>query len=216
MSRRWPAAAKRGEGAAGDDSRVQTRYVNGLTIRPLRSGDTETVAALFSRLGPRSREKRFCGAKPRLSDKELKALARVDGDHHVLVGFLDGDPLPAGIARLVRDATAAEIAFEVADAHQGRGIGFILARELAADARAAGIRELVATVCGDNPPVVSLLKKAATSLRVSWRGPRARVRRRRSPSGSRRDPTRSATDEFPVVSRSLVKTSSDRGGSAHD
>ncbi|MBA3434339.1 MAG: GNAT family N-acetyltransferase [Actinobacteria bacterium] len=149
---------------------MHTRYVDGVTIRPLRDGDTATVAALFERLGPRSREKRFCGAKPRLSDNELSALARVDGDHHVLVGYLDGDPQPAGMARLVRDGTAAEVAFEVADDYHGRGIGSTLARELAGDARAAGIRELVATVCGDNPPAVSLLKLVGESLQVSWQG----------------------------------------------
>jgi len=149
---------------------MHTRYVDGVTIRPLRDGDTATVAALFERLGPRSREKRFCGAKPRLSYSELSALARVDGDHHVLVGYLDGDLQPAGIARLVRDGTAAEVAFEVADDYHGRGIGSTLARELAADARAAGIRELVATVCGDSPPAVSLLKLVGESLQVSWQG----------------------------------------------
>ena len=149
---------------------MHARYIDGLTIRPLENGDTATVAALFARLGSRSRERRFCGAKPTLSEDELRALARVDADHHVLVGYLDGDSEPAGIARLVRDGAAAEIAFEVADAHQGRGIGSTLAAELAADARAAGITELVATVCGDNPPAVSLLRKVASSLNVSWRG----------------------------------------------
>lgn len=149
---------------------MAARYRDGLTIRQLRSGDTETVAALFARLGDRSRERRFCGAKPRLSKGELTALARVDGNRHVLVGYLDGDPQPAGMARLVRDGAAAEIAFEVADVYQGRGIGSTLARELAADARASGIRELVATVCGDNPPAVSLLRKVAKSFQVTWRG----------------------------------------------
>jgi ribosomal protein S18 acetylase RimI-like enzyme len=149
---------------------MPARYIDGVTIRGLRNGDTGTVAALFARLGPSSREKRFCGAKPRLSENELAALARVDENHHVLVGFLDGDPRPVAIARLVRTGTTAEIAFEVADEHQSRGIGSILARELAADARAAGIRELVATVCGDNPPAVSLLRLVADSLHVSWRG----------------------------------------------
>jgi ribosomal protein S18 acetylase RimI-like enzyme len=74
------------------------------------------------------------------------------------------------MARLVRSGSSAEIAFEVADEHQGRGIGSVLARELAADARAAGITELVATVCGDNEAVVSLLRRVAGSLRVTWQG----------------------------------------------
>jgi GNAT superfamily N-acetyltransferase len=149
---------------------MHTRYIGGLRIRMLRDGDTDTVDALFARLGPNSREQRFCGAKPQLTDAELTALARVDRDHHVLVGYLDGDDRPAGMARLVRVGAAAEVAFEVADAYQGRGIGSILARELAADARASGIRELVATICGDNRRSASLLKSVAKSLRVSGYG----------------------------------------------
>ena len=149
---------------------MQTRHTDGLTIRLLRNGDTATVSALFERLGPRSRERRFCGAKPRLSADELRLLARVDAEHHVLVGYLDGDPEPVGIARLVRDGKSAEVAFEVADEYQGRGIGTILTRELAADARAARVTELVATVCGDNPPAVSLIARVAHSLRVRWQG----------------------------------------------
>jgi RimJ/RimL family protein N-acetyltransferase len=148
---------------------MHSRYVNGLTIRPLRNGDTETVAALFERLGDRSRERRFCGAKPRLSESELAHLARVDSDHHVLVGYLDGDPAPVGMARLVRTGSSAEIAFEVADAHQSRGLGSILASELAADARAAGITQLVATVCGDNARIVALMKRLG-SFDMTWRG----------------------------------------------
>jgi ribosomal protein S18 acetylase RimI-like enzyme len=149
---------------------MHARYVDGVTIRRLRDGDTETVASVFARLGGPSRERRFCGAKPRLPEAELAALARVDGAHHVLVAYVDGDAEPAGIARLAREGRCAEIAFEVADAHQGRGIGSLLADQLAADARAAGITELVATVCGDNPPVVSLLRRVAASLHVSWQG----------------------------------------------
>ena len=150
--------------------RMQSRYVNGLTIRSLQNGDTDTVSTLFARLGQSSRERRFCGAKPRLSELELAKLARVDRDHHVLVGFLDGDSEPVGIARLVRDGTSAEIAFAVADDVQSRGVGSTLASVLADDARAAGITQLVATVCGDNPRVVALLKRLGDSLNVSWQG----------------------------------------------
>jgi len=149
---------------------VHARFVNGLTIRPLRDGDTETVSALFARLSDRSRERRFCGAKPRLSELELRNLARVDRHSHVLVAYVDGDSAPVGIARLVRDGSSAEIAFAVADDHQGRGAGSTLASELAADARAAGITQLTATICGDNPGMVALLRRLGSSLETRWLG----------------------------------------------
>jgi ribosomal protein S18 acetylase RimI-like enzyme len=170
MSTRWPVAGKFRAIPRVTLDTMQARYVKGLTIRQLRNGDTGTIAALFARLGDRSRERRFCDAKPGLSVPELARLALVDGDHHVLVAYADGDPEPAGIARLVRSGTSAEIAFAVADAYQGNGVGSVLASELAADARASGITQLVATVCGDNPRVVALLRRLGSSLDVSWRG----------------------------------------------
>jgi len=147
---------------------MQTRRIAGLTVRPLCPGDTATVAALFERLGDRSRAQRFGGAKPRLSEAELAALARVDDSHHVLVAYVDGDPDPAGISRLVRDGDSAEIAFAVANRYQRRGIGSVLARELAADARAAGIRELRATVRGDNLGAVALITRSARIVATRW------------------------------------------------
>jgi GNAT superfamily N-acetyltransferase len=149
---------------------MHARYVDGLTIRPLRNGDTATVAAVFARLGDDSRRQRFCGAKPQLSEQELEALARIDQNRHALVGYVDGDPEPAAIARLVRDGNRAEIAFAVADVYQSQRIGSVLGRELAADARAAGITELAGTVCGDNTRIVALLKRIGRSLEVSWAG----------------------------------------------
>jgi len=149
---------------------MQTIYRDGLTIRQLRNGDTGTVASLFTRLGDESRVRRFCGAKPRLSELELAQLARVDADRHVLVGYVDGDSQPAGIARLVRDGAAAEIAVTVADCHQGRGVGTTLLRALAADARAAGITHFVATVCGDNPSILAIMRKLSGPLEQTWRG----------------------------------------------
>jgi ribosomal protein S18 acetylase RimI-like enzyme len=170
MSRRWPVAARRRRRAGDDDEIVHTRCVDGVTIRPLQNGDRDSVLVLFERLGPRSRERRFGGAKPGLSEQELDALTRVDRDHHVLVGYVDGDAEPVGIARLVREGSAGEIACAVADAHQGHGIGSVLMRALAGDARAAGITELHATVAGDNPPVVSLLTRIGRSFHSRWLG----------------------------------------------
>ena len=149
---------------------MHTRFVDGLTIRPLLNGDTLTVEALFARLGDRSRAQRFGGAKPRLTDVELDALARVDATHHVLVAYADGDRAPAGVAWLVADGGEAEIAFAVADGHQRRGVGSALARELTADARAAGVTRLRATVRGENDGALSLLRRCAGKLDVRFTG----------------------------------------------
>lgn len=149
---------------------MHTRRIDNLTIRPLRDGDTTTVAALFERLGEQSRVQRFAGAKPRLTDADLELLSRVDDDHHVLVAYVDGDPEPAGISRLVREGEQAEIAFAVADRYQRHGIGTVLARELTADARAAGIRRLTATVRGENSGAATLMSRCAQLAAVSWSG----------------------------------------------
>src|SRR5215469_18437754 len=99
-----------------------------ILVRPLGRGDTSTVQAVFDRLGDESRRTRFNGPKWRLGEKELRWLATVGPSHHALVAWVDGDPEPAAIARLVRLGETAEIAFEVADAYQDRGIGSELAR----------------------------------------------------------------------------------------
>ena len=154
---------------------MQSRYVEGVVIRPLRDGDTDTVLAVFQRLGAESRRRRFGGAKTHLSTVELELLARVDAEHHVLVAYASGDPRPAGLARLVRDGSAAEVAFEVVDEQHGRGIGTALAEALAGDARAAGIGELHATVAGDNARALSLLARVSRRLRATWLGAERRV-----------------------------------------
>jgi GNAT superfamily N-acetyltransferase len=147
-----------------------------ILVRPLRRGDTTTVQAVFDRLGEASRRARFNGAKPRLGDDELRRLAAVDAMHHVLVAYVDGDPKPVAIARLVRFAGTAEIAFEVADGYQGRGIGSALILELVADARAAGVVEITALVRSDNPAAFAVLRRALGRLEVRIDGPETFVR----------------------------------------
>jgi len=142
-----------------------------VTVRPLANGDTSTVASLFDRLSPASRERRYHAAKPRLTTNELAHLARTGPDSHVLVALVDGDPFPAGMARLVRDASdpaAGELAFEVADCYHGHGIGKLLIGLLMADARAAGIQRVDAWVQTSNRPALGLLRRVLerTTVRV--------------------------------------------------
>jgi GNAT superfamily N-acetyltransferase len=152
---------------------VRLRKLGWVRIQPLRNGDTQTVACLFERLSAQSRLRRFNTAKPWLTERELAALARVDARRHSLVAWVDGDPEPAGFAQLVRDAnewTHGEIGFAVADAYHGRGIGSALVDRLAADARAAGITHLTATIQSSNTAALVLVKRVARPVDVRFEG----------------------------------------------
>ena len=133
---------------------MNAEVIEGITVRPLRNGETGVVQAVFDRLGPRSRRLRFGGAKNVLFAGELAELARVDATHHVLVAIRDGQPV--GIARLVRDGDVAEVAYAVVDELQGNGIGTVLVDRLGEDARAAGITRFHADVQPDNAPSLAL------------------------------------------------------------
>ena len=148
---------------------MRTELIRGITVRPLRNGETAAVQAVFDRLGPRSRLLRFGSAKNVLTPGELEQLARVDDRHLVLVALIDGEPV--GISRLVRDAddpAFGEIAFSVGDAWQGRGIGSVLVNRLACEARAAGIERLSATISSDNPASLKLISRVMRGLKTSY------------------------------------------------
>jgi ribosomal protein S18 acetylase RimI-like enzyme len=136
----------------------------------LRNGDIETVLAVFRRLDDGTRLNRLNGGRARLSEDEVWQLSRADERHHALVAYVEGDRVPVALARLVRDGHRAEVAFEVANDYQGRGIGSALTYELLADARAAGITEITALVPSDNPAAFALLRRVLQKLEISFDG----------------------------------------------
>ncbi len=161
MARRADAP---GHGRAASLGSCTRKRIRGITIRPLRNGESSVVQAVFDRLGPTSRLLRFGGAKNVLTASDLEQLSRVDGDHHVLVAVVAGEPV--GIARLVRDGAEAEVAIAVADEWQHRGVGTFLADRLAADARAAGIERLRATMHAENRASMALMWRMARGLKT--------------------------------------------------
>ena len=148
---------------------MRTELIRGITVRPLRNGETAAVQGVFDRLGPRSRLLRFGGAKNVLTHAELEQLARVDDRHLVLVALIDGEPV--GISRLVRDEddpALGEIAFSVGDDWHGRGVGSVLVDRLACEARAAGIERLSATISTDNAASLKLISRVTRGLKTSY------------------------------------------------
>jgi ribosomal protein S18 acetylase RimI-like enzyme len=134
--------------------------------------------AVFDRLGERSRRLRFNGPKPCLRAAELRALASVDANRHVLVAHVEGDPGAVGVARLVRVGESAEVAFAVVDDYQHRGIGSALVTELIEHARATGVREITALVSSENRAAVALLCRVLGALEIRFDGPELMIRAR--------------------------------------
>ena len=115
---------------------------------------------VFAGLSERSRRLRFLGSKPRLLESDVRHLVDVGRAGHEAVAAVDQETgLTVGIARYVRDegAPEAEIAFEVVDAWQGRGLGKRLVHELRALAREEGILRFRAVIAHGNRPAFALV-----------------------------------------------------------
>ena len=167
---------------------VRLRDGGSVLLRPLGSGEVTVLETVFQGLSTPSRRQRFLVPMPRLPGAHRRVLADVDGRRHVAwVALVDG--VPVGICRYVATAPdAAELAFEVVDAHQGRGIGSALVDAVTTVAHARGIAWLEATVEPGNLASVSVLARVGVRLALSdglleGRGelrlaPSARVNRR--------------------------------------
>ena len=146
---------------------MTTIATDAVRLRRLAGGERSPVLQVFEGLSERSRRRRFLGPKPRLREQDLERLVDVGCCGREAVVAADPRTGRAiGIARYVRTAAdTAEVAFEVVDAWQRRGVGRMLARELAAVAAEHGIRRLSASVAVDNPAALALMKRLG---HVEW------------------------------------------------
>ena len=112
-----------------------------LLIRPLEPAQDAPLHRVFEGLSPRSRFLRYQRAAPALSASAVRALVDLRPGHHVaMAAEMCGEPV--GIVRWIRHGhnhADAEIALEVIDEQQGRGVGRRLTAAAARSALDAGI-----------------------------------------------------------------------------
>jgi RimJ/RimL family protein N-acetyltransferase len=121
---------------------------------------------VFAGLSPHSRYLRFQGPIAELSTATRRSLTALDGRTHVaLAAFTQGRPI--GIVRIIDLGDGrAELAVEVVDRWQGRGVGTQLlqaARNRAAD---MGYRELVGEMLVVNAAAHAALRRVFRVTRV--------------------------------------------------
>jgi RimJ/RimL family protein N-acetyltransferase len=134
-----------------------------LALRPLGSEDRDGVAALFVRLSPESRYRRFLSPKRELTPRELAYFTDIDHIRHEAFAAVDQrDGSIVGVCRYVHVADrpgVADLAVEVTDELQNMGIGTALARHTVQRARENGFGLLTATTLWENRPARALLRR---------------------------------------------------------
>jgi GNAT superfamily N-acetyltransferase len=136
------------------------------TIRRMQPGDLEAVAAMFDRLSPRTRVRRFFSPTESGPTWELNYLAGANRDW-VRVAEIADDAAGwgrriVGIARFHRiSADHAEVAIVVEDEWQRHGLGRRLMAHLAGAARAEGITVFDLSILGENDAALGLLHRTA-------------------------------------------------------
>ncbi len=137
---------------------IQVRDGTHLMLRPVLPGDTERTVHGHIQFSSETLYRRFM--TPRLPTPALMHyLSEVDYvDHFVWV--VTDESNPVADARFVRDEsdpTVAEIAFTVADAYQGRGIGTFLISALSIAASVDGIERFSARMLSENVPMRAIM-----------------------------------------------------------
>lgn len=141
---------------------VHMRDGSELSLRPVLPGDSERTVHGSILFSGETLYRRFMS--PRIPSETLMTyLSEVDYVDHFVWVMTDGVDGPVvADARFVRDETdsrVAEVAFTVADAYQGRGIGSFLMGALAVAARIDGIEKFSARVLSENFPMRKILDR---------------------------------------------------------
>ncbi|MET4001453.1 MULTISPECIES: GNAT family N-acetyltransferase [Arthrobacter] len=130
-------------------------------LRPMRADDAQAVQTFHMAQSQNSIYLRFFTYKSKLTAKELRRFTELD--YHDRVAFVitrGGEIIGIGRYDRLNEPTEAEVAFNVSDAHQGRGLGSILLEHLAAAARENGIDKFSAEVLPENRKMMQVFSEA--------------------------------------------------------
>ena len=130
-------------------------------VRPIHPDDGEALQRFHLAQSEESVYLRFFAPMPRLSDRDLTRFTHVDHDSRVaIIAEVAGRIVGIGRYDRINEEPEAEVAFNIADSDQGRGLGSVLLEHLAAAARERGIHRFVAEVLPRNRKMVSVFREA--------------------------------------------------------
>jgi acyl-CoA synthetase (NDP forming)/RimJ/RimL family protein N-acetyltransferase len=129
-------------------------------VRPIVPTDANRIRRFHAGQSAESIYLRFFSLLKTLSDKDVARFTQVDYNWRVALVVTVRDDI-IGVARFDRlDATTAEVAFHISDAHQGRGVGSVLLEHLAAIGQEVGVTKFVADVLPQNHKMIQVFTDA--------------------------------------------------------
>jgi len=133
-------------------------------LRPIRPDDAEGIRTFHSRQSEESIYLRFFAPLRVIGDRDLHRFTNVDHvDRVALVAVVRGGIV--GIGRFDKvDATTAEVAFNISDHFQGRGVGSVLLEHLAVIGHERGVQRFLAEVLPQNRKMLDVFKDAGYAL----------------------------------------------------
>ena len=138
-------------------------------LRPIEPSDRDAYLAFHRELSDEARYLRYFTARRQLPERELHHYLDVDQrDHAGVVALVDGALIGHALYDRHAGTSEAEVALEVADAFQGRGVGTVMLEELAQLARAAGITRFLAYVLPSNRRMLEVFHDLGFAERATF------------------------------------------------
>ena len=134
-------------------------------LRPIRPEDAPALQAFHQAQSSDSRYYRYFSPKPELSEAELTRFTTVDFvDRAAFVVEDRGQFIGWASYERWKNRGDAEVAFQVDDAHHGKGVATLLLEHLAAVASENGIEQFTAQTLADNRGMLAVFAKAGWPL----------------------------------------------------
>jgi acetate---CoA ligase (ADP-forming) len=148
------------------ETEVPLRDGSTVHVRPLTEDDEGVLAEFLRGLSLRSRAFRFFSAGTNPIVAARSAVSGIDYDNHFGLVALSGGRI-VGHAMYARSRPdAVEVAFAVADAMQGRGLGTVLLAHIAAAAASNGYELLEAEVLPENHRMLDVFSESGFPLEI--------------------------------------------------
>ncbi|HKT84303.1 MAG TPA: GNAT family N-acetyltransferase, partial [Solirubrobacterales bacterium] len=153
---------------AGREADAVLRDGSTVHLRPVRPEDEEALRDFFAGLDPASQAFRFFSGAVDF-EGVARMMASVDySSHYGLIAERGAERHPVGHGVYIEMASGvAEVAFAVADALQGQGLGTILLAHLAEAAGASGIETFHAEVLPQNHRMIEMFRQSGFPVEIA-------------------------------------------------